>query len=68
MSLVDAESTISVIRGGEDAQRLVASIREGCAPADALMVGLNQVCALRDDDRLRSFLRGVQKALERRPA
>jgi len=66
MSLTDAETAMSVIRGSQDAQRLVASIREGCAPADALMDGVDRVRALNDDDRLRGFLREIQKALERR--
>ena len=67
MSLVDAESTISVIRGGLDAQRLVAAICEGCAPANALREGLDEVQAIGDEDRLRGFCRELQKALERQP-
>jgi hypothetical protein len=68
MSRANADVTMSVIRGSADAERLVASIREGCAPADALMDAIEQVSGLDDDGRLRSFLRGVQKALERWPA
>ncbi len=59
-------AALSTIRGGRDAQRLVATIREGCAPADALLEGLRAIAATEDDDRLRGACRGLQKALEGR--
>lgn len=60
-----AAAAMSVIQGSRDAQRLVATIREGCAPADALHEGLDQVRGLADGDRLRGFCRELQKSLER---
>lgn len=62
----DVAAAMSVIQGSRDAQRLVATIREGCAPADALHEGLEQVRGLADGDRLRGFCRELQKSLERR--
>jgi hypothetical protein len=62
-ALVDI--VMSSIRGGQDAQRLVATVRDGLAPADALLEGLQQVQAAEDQFRLRGFMRGLQKALER---
>lgn len=66
MSAELADAAMATIRGGLDAQRLVAVIREGCAPVDALHEGLQLVQATGDEDRLRGFCRELQKALERR--
>ncbi len=60
------DTAMSFINGGKDAQRLMAAIREGGAPADALLDGLAQVLQLGDPERTRGFLRELQKALEPR--
>ncbi len=60
-----ADIVMSSIRGGQNAQRLVATVRDGLAPADALLDGLQQVLATDDPVRLQGFMRGLQKALER---
>jgi len=65
MSAALADAAMATIHGGQDAQRLVFAIRQGCAPADALLDGLKQVQSAGDDDRLRGFCRELQKALER---
>ena len=57
---------LSTIQGGQDAQSLVTTIREGCAPADALLEGLRAIAAAGNEDRLRGACREIQKALERR--
>lgn len=61
-----SDAVMSTIRGGQEAQRLIFSIREGCAPADVLLDGLQAVQAVNDADRLRGFCRELQKSLERR--
>ncbi len=61
-----ADAAMSSIRGTTDAQRLMATIRAGCAPADAMLDGMVQVLQLGDPDRTRGFFRELQKALERR--
>ncbi len=61
----DADPVMSTIRGSQDAQRLIFAIREGCAPADALLEGLQGILALGDGERLRGFAREIQKRLER---
>jgi len=60
-----ADVVMSSIHGGQDAQRLLATVRDGCAPADALLEALKQVQATDDPVRLQGFARGLQKALER---
>lgn len=65
MSAALANAAMATIHGGQDAQRLVFAIRQGCAPADALLEGLQQVQAVDDAERTRSFCRELQKALER---
>ena len=57
---------MSAIYGGQDAQRLVFTVRDGQAPADALDDALHAVLALNDPERLRAFCRGLQKTLEGR--
>lgn len=61
-----SSAAASTIQGGQDAQRLVATIREGCAPANALLEGLRAIAATKDEDRLSGACRGLQKALEGR--
>lgn len=65
MLLALADAAMSAIHGCTDAQRLLASIREGCAPSDALLDGFVQVLQLGDQDRTRGFMRELQKRLER---
>lgn len=67
MSAAFSDAVMATIHGGQDAQRLLHAVRQGCAPADAILDGLLAVQALNDDERLRGFCRELQKALERRP-
>ncbi|OYV00534.1 MAG: hypothetical protein CFE45_08740 [Burkholderiales bacterium PBB5] len=60
-----ADLVMSAIRGQQDAQRLIHTICDGCAPADALLEGLRQVRDTGDAERLRGFCREVQKLVER---
>ena len=60
-----ADRTMSCIRGGTDAQRLLQILRDGMAPADALHEALAQVGATGDVDRVRGFARELQKTIER---
>lgn len=48
----------------QEAQALIAEVRRGCALPDALHVALQRVRASGDGDRLRTFTRTVQKAIE----
>ena len=64
MTAALADAALATIQGAKDGQRLVAVVREGCAPADALRDGILQVQATGDADRLAGCLRAVQKALE----
>ncbi len=66
MSAPLSAKAVATIQGARDGERLVVVIREGCAPADALLDGLQQVLATGDEDRLRGFCRELGKALERR--
>jgi hypothetical protein len=59
-------AAVATIQGTQDGQRLVAVIREGCAPADALRDGILQVLATEDADRLMGLCRQLQKSLEGR--
>lgn len=52
------------MQGCQDAQKLVTQIQAGCALPDSLHVALQAIRATGDGDRLRSFTRQVQKALE----
>jgi hypothetical protein len=59
-----AAAEASAIAGDSDAQRLLLALRDGGAPADLLLEVLHQVQTANDAERLRSFMRRVQKALE----
>jgi hypothetical protein len=61
-----ADAALSAVRGTTDAQRLMFAIRDGQAPADALLDGMVAVLKLGDPERTRGFMRALQKALERR--
>lgn len=60
-----SDSVMSNIVGCRDAQHLIFTVRQGCAPADTLLGAFKQVHATGDADRLRGFCREVQKVLER---
>jgi len=62
-----ADAAVSTIEGARDAHRLIESIREGCAPADALLSGLRLVQSLGDEPRYRGCVREIQKLIERGP-
>jgi hypothetical protein len=63
-----ADAALANIRGTTDAQRLLHVCRSGCAPADALQDALQQVVAADEPERLRGFLRHLQKQFERTPS
>jgi len=63
----NADAAVSTIAGAQDAHRLIATIREGCAPADALLTGLRMVQSLGDEARTRGAFREIQKLIERGP-
>lgn len=65
-SAAHADAAMSEIAGGRDAQRMLLAVCEGCTPADLLLEAFSQVQAANDAERLRSFARHVQKALEGR--
>ena len=60
-----ADTVMSTIRGQNAAQHLMHVIREGCAPADALLDAVQQVRDTDDNDLLRGFMREIQKGMER---
>lgn len=60
-----ADAAMSAIKGGQDAQRIVFALRDGMAPADTLLESLKAVEAAGDPERLRGFMRELQKRLER---
>lgn len=60
-----AMAAMAAIQGGQDAQRLLFALSDGCAPADMLFDGLQAVLATGDVVRLRGFTREIQKRLER---
>ena len=60
-----SHAALSAIRGTTDAQRLIFTIRDGCAPPDALLDGMVQVLKQGDPERTRGFFRELQKRLER---
>ncbi len=60
-----ADAAMSAIKGGQDAQRIAFALKGGMAPADALLDGLKAVQATGDTERLRGFVRELQKRLER---
>ncbi|MEW6706608.1 MAG: hypothetical protein AB1430_17305 [Pseudomonadota bacterium] len=57
---------MSNIRGQQDAQRVLYSVRQGFAAPDALHEAVREVLATGDEERTRGFLREVQKRLEER--
>lgn len=60
-----ADAVMSNIHGCQDAQAWIYTLRQGCAPADALLEALDQERATGDVHRLRGFVRELQKAIER---
>ena len=60
-----ADAAMSAIKGCQDTQRLVFALKDGMAPADTLLEGLQAVEAIGDPERLRGFARELQKRLER---
>ena len=64
MSGTLADAALATAQGARDGQRLVATIRDGLAPADALLDGIKQVHVTGGGIRLAGLLRAVQKALE----
>ncbi|CAM5796606.1 hypothetical protein [Rhizobacter fulvus] len=52
------------IAGQRDANQLLFSIREGCAPADLLLDALDHGQKAGEAEYMRAFARTVQKALE----
>jgi hypothetical protein len=60
-----SDAVMANINGQRDAQRLIHAVRQGCAPADALLEGITQVQTLGDADRVRGFVRELQKVIER---
>ena len=60
-----ADAVMSPIRGCHDAEHLVLALRDGCAPADALLACIREVQATNDAERIRSFCRVLQKVMER---
>lgn len=60
-----ADTVMSSLRGGQDAQKAVYAIQQGHAHPDALHEALQAVLATHDPERLRGFARGIGKALER---
>ena len=60
-----AEAALSTVAGQREAERLLLTLHDGCAPADLLTEALAQVQACGDQHMLRGFLREIQKQLER---
>lgn len=61
--LAAADAAMANIDGQRDAQRLIHAVRQGCAPADAVLEGIHQVQAF-GEARLRGFARELQKTIE----
>ena len=59
-----ADTALTCAKACEDAQKLVTVIKTGEALPDQLHVALQAIRAAGDGDRLRTFTRAVQKALE----
>jgi len=59
-----ADQVMSRIRGQQDAQRVLHTIRQGCATEDALLDAIHAVQGTGDAERVRGFVREVQKRLE----
>lgn len=65
MSASASDAVMATIQGQRDAERLLHAIRQGCAPADALLEGIQQVQQTNDEARMRGFARQLQKDIER---
>lgn len=59
-----ADAALTCAQACQDAQKLVTQIKTGDALPDSLHAALQAIRATGDGDRLRSFTRVVQKALE----
>lgn len=59
-----ADTALQCAKACQDAQKLVTQIQTGQALPDSLHAALQTIRATGDGDRLRSFTRTVQKALE----
>ena len=66
MIAAPSDPVMSAVSGHRDAQRLMFTVRQGCAPADALFEAVELVRNTGDAERLRGFLREVQKTMEHR--
>lgn len=62
---VFADQVMSRVHGQRDAQRVLHTIRQGCAPEDALLDAIHAVQATGDAERVRGFVRECQKLAER---
>lgn len=60
-----ADCVMGTVQGCLAAQRVINTVRQGCAPADALLEALQAVQATGEPERVRGFVREVQKAVER---
>lgn len=56
---------MSNIKGVQDAQKVLHSVRNECGSPDLLYEAFCQVHSLNDPERLRSFVRHLAKVLER---
>ena len=65
MSGTAVDTVMPCVRGAADAERLLFTIGQGCAPADLLLEGIEQAQALGDRAYVQAFVREVQKRLER---
>ena len=59
-----ASDAAGCVQASQQAQELVAEVRQGHALPDALHTALQRMRALGDGERLRAFTRAVQKAIE----
>lgn len=59
------DAVMANIAGQRDAQEVLASLRNGCAPIDLLLEEFDRVAAVGNAEHRRSFARTLQKALER---
>jgi len=60
-----ADAAMANINGQRDAQQLIFTIREGCAPADLLLEAIGTATEVDHPEYARGFARTLQKALER---
>lgn len=58
------DEVMSRIRGQQDAQRVLHTIRQGCATEDALLDAIHAVQGTGDAERTRALVREVQKHIE----